>query len=137
MVQIIAHTLVTAGHDVLILKRNQFERGRPNVDASYWDLPGGSALANEWPQVAVKRECWEETGLKVQTERVIWEDAIFDKAKNQVYTRLVYSTQTFVTRPAINLELTEHMAFLWMKPELILTNIRIVSYLKPILTRLV
>ncbi|MGN8166857.1 hypothetical protein [Lactiplantibacillus plantarum] len=47
MVQIIAHTLVTAGHYVLILKRNQFERGRPNVDASYWDLPGGSALANE------------------------------------------------------------------------------------------
>lgn len=27
MVQIIAHTLVTAGHDVLILKRNQFEHG--------------------------------------------------------------------------------------------------------------
>lgn len=70
--------------------------------------------------------------MKVQTERVIWEDATFDKAKNQVYTRLVYSTQAFVTRPAINLELTEHMAFLWMKPELILTNIRIVSYLKPI-----
>lgn len=84
-----------------------------------------------------KRECWGETGLKVQTECVIWEDATFDKAKNQVYTRLVYSTQAFVTRPAINLELTEHMAFLWMKPELILTNIRIVSYLKPILTRLV
>ena len=59
MVQIIAHTLVTAGHDVLILKRNQFERGRPNVDASYWDLPGGCALANELPQVAAKRECWE------------------------------------------------------------------------------
>ncbi|KTF03128.1 MutT/NudX family protein [Lactiplantibacillus plantarum] len=75
--------------------------------------------------------------MKVQIEHVIWEDATFDKAKNQVYTRLVYSTQTFVTRPAINLELTEHMAFLWMKPELILTNIRIVSYLKPILTRLV
>lgn len=47
MVQIIAHTLVTVGHDVLILKRNQFEHERPNIDASYWDLPGGSALANE------------------------------------------------------------------------------------------
>ena len=137
MVQIIAHTLVTAGHDILILKRNQFERGRPNVDASYWDFPGGCALANELPQVAAKRECWEETGLKVQTERVIWEDSTFDKAKNQVYTRLVYSAQAFVTRPTVNLDLTEHMAFLWMKPELILTNIRIVSYLKPILTRLV
>lgn len=137
MVQIIAHTLVTAGHDILILKRNQVEHGRPNVDASYWDLPGGCALANELPQVAAKRECLEETGLKVQAERVIWEDSTFDKAKNQVYTRLVYSTQAFVTRPAISLDLTEHMAFLWMKPELILTNIRIVSYLKPILTRLV
>ncbi|KLD58768.1 DNA mismatch repair protein MutT [Lactiplantibacillus plantarum] len=59
------------------------------------------------------------------------------KAKNQVYTRLVYSAQAFVTRPTVNLDLTEHMAFLWMKPELILTNIRIVPYLKPILTRLV
>lgn len=137
MVQIIAHTLVTAGHDILILKRNQVEHGRPNVDASYWDLPGGCALANELPQVAAKRECWEETGLKVQTERVIWEDSTFDKAKNQVYTRLVYSAQAFVTRPTVNLDLTEHLAFLWMKPELILTNIRIVPYLKPILTRLV
>ncbi|MGY5232918.1 hypothetical protein [Lactiplantibacillus plantarum] len=47
MVQIIAHTLVTVGHDVLILKRNQFEHERPNIDASYWDLPGESALVNE------------------------------------------------------------------------------------------
>ncbi|WP_164886057.1 hypothetical protein [Lactiplantibacillus plantarum] len=47
MVQIIAHTLVTVGHDVLILKRNQFEHERPNIDASYWDLTGESALVNE------------------------------------------------------------------------------------------
>ena len=47
MVQIIAHTLVTVGHDVLILKRNQFEHERPNIDDRYWDLPGESALVNE------------------------------------------------------------------------------------------
>ncbi|KLD57706.1 hypothetical protein WP50_31755, partial [Lactiplantibacillus plantarum] len=44
---------------------------------------------------------------------------------NQAKFVTAYRTE-YRQMQAVNLDLTEHMAFLWMKPELILTNIRIV-----------
>ncbi len=30
-----------------------------------WEFPGGKMAANETPQAAAMRECWEETGIRV------------------------------------------------------------------------
>jgi len=40
---------------------------------SYWTLPGGGLEAGETPAEAAVREVWEETSLRVQSVRLLWE----------------------------------------------------------------
>ena len=40
---------------------------------SYWTLPGGGVEAGESPAEAAVREGWEETSLRVQSVRLLWE----------------------------------------------------------------
>jgi len=40
---------------------------------SYWTLPGGGVEAGESPAEAAVREVWEETSLRVQSVRLLWE----------------------------------------------------------------
>lgn len=40
---------------------------------AYWTLPGGGLEAGETPAEAAVREVWEETGLRVQAIRLLWE----------------------------------------------------------------
>jgi len=50
---------------VLLSKR----AGRPFKN--YWDVPGGFLEAGEHPEEGIKREIFEETGLKIKPMRII------------------------------------------------------------------
>ena len=135
MVKLITHALVMSKQGILILKRNLMEDGSANVAAGYWDIPGGLALAHELPQVAAKRECFEETGLNVELARIIWEDSTFDASKDEVYTRLVYQTRKLVPNQHVSLNGAEHSDFQWLLPSAILAEQKVVPYLVAILTK--
>jgi 8-oxo-dGTP pyrophosphatase MutT (NUDIX family) len=47
-------------NEVLLMRQYRFP-----VDAEDWELPGGGVNENEDPDLAVKRELFEETGVKV------------------------------------------------------------------------
>jgi 8-oxo-dGTP diphosphatase len=51
--------------EVLLLKRSNSPAYRPNL----WDLPGGKVEKNETPEIAIVRETFEETGLKIDLLR--------------------------------------------------------------------
>jgi len=42
------------------------------VFAGYWDLPGGGREGGETPWRCAQRECFEELGLQVPKEAVVW-----------------------------------------------------------------
>ena len=49
-------------------------------DRAYWTLPGGAVDAGETPAEAVVREMHEETGLRAQAVRLLFETAYGDDA---------------------------------------------------------
>lgn len=57
----VAHGLVAIDDRILLLQRRQ---GR--YLGEYWDIPGGTVEADESPEDAAIRECFEETNLKCQ-----------------------------------------------------------------------
>lgn len=56
--QYVAHGLVSKGSSYLFLRRRD---GR--YLGGQWDIPGGTVEADESPEEAVVRECFEESGL--------------------------------------------------------------------------
>lgn len=61
-----AYALVQRGPDVLL---TQLSAGTPRPGA--WTLPGGGVGHGEDPRAAVRREVYEETGLRVEPDRLL------------------------------------------------------------------
>lgn len=61
-----AYTVVVRSQQLLMTQLSQ-NTGRPGA----WTLPGGGIEHGEDPRAAVVRECWEETGLRVQPGRLL------------------------------------------------------------------
>jgi ADP-ribose pyrophosphatase YjhB (NUDIX family) len=55
---------------LLLIQHREHASGR-----TYWVLPGGGREAGESEEDCVKREMFEETGLKIAVERLLMEDA--------------------------------------------------------------
>jgi 8-oxo-dGTP pyrophosphatase MutT (NUDIX family) len=51
---------------LLLIKHREHTTGR-----AYWVIPGGGQEAGETEEACVQREMWEETGLRVQVERLL------------------------------------------------------------------
>lgn len=52
----------------LVRREDQFlirQRPAGTAMAGYWEFPGGKCEPGESPDDATRRECWEETGLRV------------------------------------------------------------------------
>lgn len=40
--------------------------------AGHWDLPGGGREGGETPLACVRRECFEELGLRIEPQDIVW-----------------------------------------------------------------
>ncbi|MFY0646637.1 NUDIX hydrolase [Sulfitobacter geojensis] len=40
--------------------------------AGHWDLPGGGREGGETPLTCVQRECFEELGLRIEPQDIVW-----------------------------------------------------------------
>jgi 8-oxo-dGTP diphosphatase len=87
--RLIVHTLVKCENEYLVMKRSKEETSFQE----YWDIPGGSAEEGELPRDTAISETKEESGLDIIPLKVIHEDSRYDKAKDAVYIRLVYSCE--------------------------------------------
>jgi ADP-ribose pyrophosphatase YjhB (NUDIX family) len=60
---------------VVLLRQGSILLARHELgDHVYWVLPGGEIEANETPEEAAVREMLEETGLRVEVERLLFVD---------------------------------------------------------------
>ncbi len=67
-VVLISKVVIANGSDkILVLFRNESAPKRPLT----WDLPGGLLEANESPKEAVMREVKEETGIKLNSVKIL------------------------------------------------------------------
>lgn len=108
--KLIAHVLIKIDNRFLLLKRSKIKRGTPNYLPEFWDIPGGSVEPGEMPRKAAEREAFEETGLQVLVEDIIYEDSNYDLHKKTVFTRLVY-TGSVITEQPIKLDPEEHTEY--------------------------
>jgi len=64
--------VVQNGSVLLVRRVNEPELGK-------WSLPAGFVDGDEDPQLAAERECFEETGLEVEADRLL--DVIYQSVK--------------------------------------------------------
>ncbi len=134
---LIVHALIKDNDSVLILKRNKWRAGhRLNAEAEKWDFAGGTVEKGELPKDAVVREVFEETGLKVKVSTIIYESSNYDKAKDKVFTTLVYECD-ILSDLDVTLNAEEHSAFEWLTiDEIKEKDYDLVSYVVPVIERI-
>ncbi|HLB94089.1 MAG TPA: NUDIX domain-containing protein [Candidatus Babeliales bacterium] len=91
-------------------------------DRSYWDLPGGRIITNEMPEVALRREVAEETGLVISGSPLTHLGIFFSNIRiaidNKKSAGLLYSVYNVcaVSKSTITLS-AEHTEFAWVTPQ--------------------
>ncbi len=130
---LIVHALIKDDDRVLILKRNKWRAGnRLNAEPEKWDFAGGTVEKRELPKDAVIREVFEETGLKVKVNKIIYESSNYDESKDKVFTTLVYECAV-LSDLEVKINEEEHSAFEWVRiDEIKERDYDLVRYIVPI-----
>ncbi len=133
MNKLISHALIKVNNQYLVIKRTKIKRGKENMYPEYWDIPGGMVEDSELPVDAAFRETLEEVNLKIKVNDIIHEDSNYDKDKNIVFTRLVYSCELIDDINNLKLQEDEHSEYRLINDLSDLNNEKIVPYLYEIL----
>jgi diadenosine tetraphosphate (Ap4A) HIT family hydrolase/8-oxo-dGTP pyrophosphatase MutT (NUDIX family) len=72
--------VILQGDRLLVARHRNHRTGR-----DYWWLPGGGLVPGETPEACVVREVWEETGLEVRLDRLLFETR--DPRRTYLYER--------------------------------------------------
>ena len=94
--------------EILLLKRSEDEDVFPNL----WDIPGGTLEDGEDPEIGMRREIMEETGLNVKEISLVACASNIDTNKNKQFILLEFITQyiggTLILNPK------EHQEYRWV-----------------------
>lgn len=91
----------------LVLKRSMASKGNPGK----WDFPGGKIDPGEVPEEAAKREAREETGLQIETGRVLGSAESESPANRIAYVILEGHALSREVRLS-----DEHESYAWVEP---------------------
>lgn len=96
---------------ILLLKRH------PNKPQGHtWGIPGGKLDEGETPRTAVVREVCEEVGIGINEEDLEEIDKMYVRGTQMDYIFYRFRTR-FLTLPAIDLSLEEHVEARWVTLE--------------------
>ena len=88
---VVAAALITKGGRILVAQREE-----KNDWGLHWEFPGGKVEEDEGPQECIKRELWEELGIKVEVEEI--REAVFKRYKG--FNILLLAYQCTITQGA-------------------------------------
>lgn len=92
----------------LLLQRSSTNKDLPDI----WGVPGGKVHRNETKEEANIREFFEETGVKLQPEKIKYFKTIYivDSQKSFIFHMFTYE---FPEEPTIKLNPREHQNYAW------------------------
>lgn len=122
---LIIHSLIVNNGKILILKRI-----KDTYEGGYWDLPGGTLEDGEDLTEGVKRETFEESGLKIENPGLFYYSSNVDIRKNKQFITIIFITELNDNKPIVVTNPEEHSESKWISPEDIV-NYQVVSYLEP------
>jgi len=122
---IIIHSLIINDDKLLILKRIE-----DTYEGGLWDLPGGTLEDGEDLSDGVKREVFEETGLRIENPGLFYYSSNVDVKKNKQFITVIFITELNNKNTIVNIDTNEHSQSEWITPEDII-KYQTVGYLKP------
>lgn len=117
------HGVISERGRLLVLKRAPEMRYRPGS----WDLPGGHLETGEGIEECLRREVREETGLRVEIDRLLG----VHKAGGP-YVQALYACRATETVGDLTLREHEHVDARWVRPRE-LSGMELIPYLEGIL----
>lgn len=90
------------------------QRGEHRPEPGKWGMPAGKVHAGEEMIDAMKRELWEETGIK--NDQLEHLRDVFARAPGKDITYHMFRCK-LDTKPEIMMSPGEHVAFRWVTPE--------------------
>lgn len=82
-------------------------------DAGLWGVPAGKLETDETPEIAAKRELFEETGIRIHSPNQIqFIKTLYIRKLDLDYTYYMFKI-LLDTKPSIQLALEEHAQYLW------------------------
>lgn len=103
--QVVVSGLLLQNGKALLIQRSQREAFLPG----YFELPGGKVDSPEDPMEALKREFWEETGLRVDVGKPIRTFSYQNKEKH--YIEIIYQVHSVDTEILLS---EDHSDFVWV-----------------------
>jgi 8-oxo-dGTP pyrophosphatase MutT (NUDIX family) len=120
------HGVIAAERRVLVLRR----AARMIYRAGCWDLPGGHLALGESFEECLKREVAEETGLAIESARMLG----VNRAPGP-YVQLIYECSMLEQSRELRLQANEHDAAQWATVGELRAMSDLILYLEAILRR--
>lgn len=109
-VYVATKALIIRDKKILIIKRNLKE----DVYANEWDLPGGKMEFGETPIESIKREVFEETGIKIEVIKPLDVWTFFKNNKKIQVIGITFLARMISGKIKIG---KEHTRYAWILPE--------------------
>ncbi len=81
---------------------------------NHWEFPGGKVEGGETKEEAIIREIWEELDCHIEVEEEVGENTLD-------YGDVIITLTVFRCRMKNEIKIKEHAAFVWIKPENLLS----------------
>jgi 8-oxo-dGTP diphosphatase len=106
-------------HEDKLLLTRRFDLEHPQWHQR-WEFPGGKIQPQENPLEALHREIMEETGLTINTPRLLGVHTHFWQIREGMQQTFILVYHCFANHQSVQLKPDENDAYLWMDPNDIL-----------------